>query len=101
MQTITFSDHFLNNLSHQKDLINFFSQLTREYKFGYCKIHVNDCTRNDCDDNKLMTNIKITFQVWNKNESGHGTQWAWNCYRAKQFSCSNSGFAIVKEVATV
>jgi len=92
MTNLDFNTDRLENMT-TKDLISF----TKHIFGGYFvqnkeldRIVVGDWTKTECQENENMTTIKVYFQGWKKGESGKGTFFVWETYRAKNFSCSQS-----------
>ena len=78
-----------------KDLIKFFSMLMTESRFRKnTGVFVNSIGSTPDPTNKNMITIVIKFQLIDKK--GPVTlslqSWEWQCFRAKNFCCSNTGF---------
>ena len=75
-----------------KDIFNFLNHVTTNpnYQKTYASMSVCDRTVIDDSKNKLMTTVKIRFQMWKPKENGTGTTFEWICNRAKDHSCSNT-----------
>jgi len=90
MRTIYSSAEFENEVK-SKDLLSLIKSIEGNSNFEKChNISFNRVVETPDLDNKLMTNIVITFQTWNKKEIGKGTYYEYHCNRAIDFCCSNS-----------
>lgn len=95
MKELNFNENRFR-LCDRKDLMNFVTDLSKEYKFQDKKVYASDYelgqTDAGCD---TMTTAKITFQVWDDKQGGLGTKYQWQCYRAVDHCCSNRQFTLI------
>lgn len=88
-------------LANPRDLLNFFSMLSSEKNFNKKTIFVGAYSLEDDKENRLMCTATIKFQVFGnevlKRSRTRGVIYEWRSYRAKCFSCSNSGFYLVED----
>jgi hypothetical protein len=96
MKNLTISDkiYHINSRGHfinARDLGAAFEYITKfvSTRKDADTVYISAWEEEYCKDNYSMTTIKVTFQIWKKNESGTGRKFEWVNYRGKSFGCSN------------
>lgn len=93
------SRELLNNVDPQ-DIFSFMTHLIQEItmnpKGEDMRVFVNRIEHFDTrNGSSLMTNVKISFQIFNENNVEYRS--VWRAYRAKDFICSNSSLDPIVE----
>ena len=88
-------------LANPRDLLNFFSMLHSDSIFKGKDIFVGECSYENDKLNSSMITSTIRFQVLGKEDhkaKSRGKIYEWRSFRAKSFTCSNSGFYLIEDM---
>ena len=88
-------------LANPRDLLNFFSMLHSDSIFKGKDIFVGECSYENDKLNSSMITSTIRFQVLGKEDhkaKSRGKIYEWISFRAKSFTCSNSGFYLIEDI---